>query len=219
MTGTSDGLFDYIAAELAKYVSQEGQEFQLPPGTQRELGFTFSFPVMQTSINSENLVRWTKGFDIDDAVGQDVVVELKKAMKRQGLDMNVSALGGYRGFYAQNTLPLTPKVMNNIHKRGGTILGISRGSHDTSKIVNSIQEQGINREIRRRGLKVAVAGIPKTIDNAFRRDVDCCLIPESQFYLEGLGGHMVIVIAKRCRTVHAYHGPARCFGKQATLGC
>ena len=61
------GLFDYIAAELAKYVSQEGQEFQLLPGMQ--LGFTFSFPVMQTSINSGNLVRWTKGFDIDDAVG------------------------------------------------------------------------------------------------------------------------------------------------------
>ncbi|KAK0595609.1 hypothetical protein LWI29_008336 [Acer saccharum] len=92
MTGTSDGLFDYIAAELSKYVSQEGQEFQLPPGTQRELGFTFSFPVMQTSINSGNLVRWTKGFDIDDAVGRDVVTELTKAMKRQGLDMNVSAL-------------------------------------------------------------------------------------------------------------------------------
>ncbi|KAK0598524.1 hypothetical protein LWI29_035570 [Acer saccharum] len=28
------------------------------------------------------------------------------------------------------------------------------------------------------------------------RDVDCCLIPESQFYLEGPGGHMVIVIAE-----------------------
>ncbi|KAK0605031.1 hypothetical protein LWI29_021998 [Acer saccharum] len=28
------------------------------------------------------------------------------------------------------------------------------------------------------------------------RDVDCCLIPESPFYLEGLGGHMAIVIAE-----------------------
>ena len=27
-------------------------------------------------------------------------------------------------------------------------------------------------------------------------DVDCCLIPESQFYIEGPGGHMVIVIAE-----------------------
>ncbi|KAE8710422.1 ATP-dependent 6-phosphofructokinase 6 [Hibiscus syriacus] len=55
--------------------------------------------------------------------------------------------------------------------------------HDTSKIVDSIQDRGINQvyiiggdgtqrgaalifeEIRRRGLKVSVAGIPKTIDN------------------------------------------------------
>ena len=61
-------LFDYIAAELAKFVAQEGQDFQLPPGRQRELGFTFSFPVMQSSIDSGTLIRWTKGFSIDDAV-------------------------------------------------------------------------------------------------------------------------------------------------------
>ncbi|KAG5540538.1 hypothetical protein RHGRI_020675 [Rhododendron griersonianum] len=91
--------------------------------------------------------------------------------------------GGYRGFYSKNTIPLTPKVVNDIHKRGGTIIGTSRGGHDTSKIVDSIQDRGINQvyiiggdgtqkgaaviyeEVRRRGLKVAVAGIPKTIDN------------------------------------------------------
>ncbi|KAL1064791.1 hypothetical protein V6Z11_D13G236700 [Gossypium hirsutum] len=189
--------------------------------------------------------------------------------------------GGYKGFYAKNTVYLNPKVVNDIHKRGGTILGTSRGGHDTSKIVDSIQDRGINQvyiiggdgtqrgaalifeEIRRRGLKVSVAGIPKTIDNDIpvidksfgfdtaveeaqrainaahvesesfenciglvklmgrysgfiamyatlaSRDVDCCLIPESPFYLEGPGGlfeyiekrlkedgHMVIVIAE-----------------------
>ncbi|CAK9148556.1 unnamed protein product [Ilex paraguariensis] len=189
--------------------------------------------------------------------------------------------GGYRGFYARNTIPLTPKIVNDIHKRGGTIIGTSRGGHDTTKIVDSIQDRGINQvyiiggdgtqkgaaviyeEIRRRGLQVAVAGIPKTIDNDIpvidksfgfdtaveeaqrainaahveatssengiglvklmgrysgfiamyatlaSRDVDCCLIPESPFYLEGAGGlfeyiekrlkengHMVIVIAE-----------------------
>ncbi|KAL0327521.1 UNVERIFIED_CONTAM: ATP-dependent 6-phosphofructokinase [Sesamum angustifolium] len=152
--------------------------------------------------------------------------------------------GGYRGFYAKNTITLTPKVVNDIHKRGGTILGTSRGGHDTMKIVDSIQDRGINQacveiEIRKRGLKVAVAGIPKTIDNDIpvidrsfgfdtaveeaqrainaahveaesaengigvvklmgrysgfiamyatlaSRDVDCCLIPESPFYLGG----------------------------------
>ncbi|ESR40107.1 hexokinase-1 [Citrus sinensis] len=92
MTGTSDALFDYIAAELGKFVSQESEEFKLSPGRQRELGFTFSFPVMQTSINTGTLVRWTKGFSIDELVGRDVVEELSRAMAKQGLDMSVSAL-------------------------------------------------------------------------------------------------------------------------------
>lgn len=61
-------LFDYIAAELAKFVDEEGEKFHPPPGKQRELGFTFSFPIMQTSINSGTLIRWTKGFSIDDTV-------------------------------------------------------------------------------------------------------------------------------------------------------
>jgi hypothetical protein len=53
--------------------------------------------------------------------------------------------GGYRGFYARNTITLTPSSVNNIHKRGGTILGTSRGGHDTNKIVDSIQDRGINQ--------------------------------------------------------------------------
>ncbi|KAG8381840.1 hypothetical protein BUALT_Bualt05G0014600 [Buddleja alternifolia] len=204
-----------------------------------------------------------------------------------GVNKVLGIEGGYRGFYSKNTICLTPKVVNDIHKRGGTILGTSRGGHDTMKIVDSIQDRGINQallldqvyviggdgtlkgaaviyeEIRKRGLKVAVAGIPKTIDNDIpvidrsfgfdtaveeaqrainaahveaasaengigvvklmgrysgfiamyatlaSRDVDCCLIPESHFYLEGKGGlfeyidkklkengHMVIVMAE-----------------------
>lgn len=53
--------------------------------------------------------------------------------------------GGYRGFYSRNTIDLNPKVVNDIHKRGGTILRTSRGGHETSKIVDSIEDRGINQ--------------------------------------------------------------------------
>ena len=56
---------------------------------------------------------------------------------------NCDLKGGYKGFYAHNTITLTPKSVNDIHKRGGTILGSSRGGHDTTKIVDSIQDRGI----------------------------------------------------------------------------
>ncbi|XP_042492283.1 hexokinase-1-like [Macadamia integrifolia] len=92
MIGSSHDLFDFIAKELAKFVASEGEDFQLSPGRKRELGFTFSFPVRQLSIASGTLIKWTKGFSIEDAVGQDIVAELTKAMERQGLDMCVTAL-------------------------------------------------------------------------------------------------------------------------------
>ncbi|KAL3829933.1 hypothetical protein ACJIZ3_018735 [Penstemon smallii] len=92
MVGSSHELFDFIATALAKFVATEGEEFHLPAGKQRELGFTFSFPIRQLSLASGTLIKWTKGFLIEDAVGEDVVEELTKAMERVNLDMRVAAL-------------------------------------------------------------------------------------------------------------------------------
>ncbi|KAL8489726.1 hypothetical protein ACS0TY_025570 [Phlomoides rotata] len=92
MVGSSHELFDFIAGALAKFVATEGEGFHLPPGRQRELGFTFSFPVRQLSLTSGTLIKWTKGFLIEDAVGEDVVGELTKALERVGIDMRVTAL-------------------------------------------------------------------------------------------------------------------------------
>ncbi|KAI6679550.1 hypothetical protein NL676_033431 [Syzygium grande] len=92
MTGSSEDLFDYIAAALAKFVATEDEGSHPYPGRQRELGFTFSFPVRQTSISSGTLIKWTKGFSIEDVVGENVVGELTKALEKIGLDMRVTAL-------------------------------------------------------------------------------------------------------------------------------
>jgi len=50
-------------------VEKEGGKFCLLPGRKRELGFTFSFPVKQTSIDSGILINWTKGFAVSGTVG------------------------------------------------------------------------------------------------------------------------------------------------------
>uniref|UniRef100_A0A0E0JNF0 4-hydroxy-4-methyl-2-oxoglutarate aldolase n=1 Tax=Oryza punctata TaxID=4537 RepID=A0A0E0JNF0_ORYPU len=92
MSSSSHELFDFVATALAKFVASEGEDCYLPEGTQRELGFTFSFPVKQTSIASGTLIKWTKSFAIDEMVGKDVVDELNMAIRRQGLDMKVTAL-------------------------------------------------------------------------------------------------------------------------------
>ncbi|XP_022884724.1 hexokinase-2, chloroplastic [Olea europaea var. sylvestris] len=92
MFGTSEELFDFIASVLAKFALKEGGKFHLQQGRTREIGFTFSFPVKQTSIDSGILIKWTKGFAVSGTAGKDVVACLNGAMKRQKLDMRVSAL-------------------------------------------------------------------------------------------------------------------------------
>ncbi|KAL8137019.1 hypothetical protein V2J09_003020 [Rumex salicifolius] len=198
-----------------------------------------------------------------------------------GVENIVGIQGGYKGFDdGQTTIPLNPKIVNNIHKKGGSFLGNSRGGEVTSDLVDKIQARNINQvyiiggrgtqraasviyeEIRRRGLHISVICIANSIDSDLpvidksfgfdtvveeaqralnaahveaesaengiglvklmgrrsgfvainasiaNRDVDCCLIPESPFYLEKKGGlfefvekqlkengHMVIVVA------------------------
>ncbi|CAJ2675755.1 unnamed protein product [Trifolium pratense] len=92
MFATSEELFDFIALGLAKFVAKEDDKFHFSQGRKREIGFTFSFPVKQTSIDSGILIKWTKGFAVSGTVGRDVVACLNEAMERQGLDMRVSAL-------------------------------------------------------------------------------------------------------------------------------
>ncbi|KAF3323530.1 hexokinase-2-like protein [Carex littledalei] len=92
MIGACQDLFDFIAEALSRFAALESEEHKLPEGKQRELGFTFSFPVKQLSLSSGTLIKWTKGFSIEEAIGKDVVAELTKAMERQGLDMKVTAL-------------------------------------------------------------------------------------------------------------------------------
>ncbi|CAL9189253.1 unnamed protein product [Musa hybrid cultivar] len=89
MFGSSDELFDFIAIELADFAAKD---CLIEGGRQREIGFTFSFPMRQSSVSAGVLVKWTKGFSIDETVGKDISVELTKAMERQHLDMRIAAL-------------------------------------------------------------------------------------------------------------------------------
>src|SRR5262245_35226922 len=93
---------------------------------------------------------------------------------------------GYEGLsekYRHEPVPLTPDVVMNIHKQGGTILGSSRGQQDAAAMVDMLVRMNIgilfaiggdgtlrgalaiDTEARRRGLRLSVIGIPKTIDN------------------------------------------------------
>jgi len=93
---------------------------------------------------------------------------------------------GYEGLiarYGHTPLLLRPESVAQIHNFGGTILGTSRGPQKIEEMVDLLEEMKVDlmfvvggdgtlrgaaemaAECERRGLKKAVIGIPKTIDN------------------------------------------------------
>ncbi|KAL3718600.1 hypothetical protein ACJRO7_003685 [Eucalyptus globulus] len=72
MTSTTEALFDFVASSLKEFVEREESSSSFPLDRRRELGFTFSYPVKQTSVSSGILIKWTKGFAIKDMVNDTV---------------------------------------------------------------------------------------------------------------------------------------------------
>ena len=80
-------------------------------------------------------------------------------------------------------MELTPELVRDINEDGGTILGSSRGEQDPEEIVDCLEQLGVNilfviggdgslhgaqriaEVIAERELRIAVVGVPKTIDN------------------------------------------------------
>lgn len=83
MEGHARGLFDHIAECIHNFVNIMGYEEKANSGEPIPLGFTFSFPCRQDSLDSAVLLRWTKGFNCEGAEGQDVGQMLSEAMARR----------------------------------------------------------------------------------------------------------------------------------------
>ncbi|KAI0551433.1 glucokinase [Xylaria curta] len=104
---TSKELFGFLAKQIELFLRTHHEEHfeahvrrrknsKVAEGYEEEnifqLGFTFSFPVQQFGINKGSLIRWTKGFDIPDAVGRDVCALLQEEIDLLHLPVKVAAL-------------------------------------------------------------------------------------------------------------------------------
>ncbi|XP_060024619.1 hexokinase-2 isoform X3 [Lagenorhynchus albirostris] len=88
MRGSGTQLFDHIAECLANFMDKlQIKDKKLP------LGFTFSFPCLQTKLDESFLVSWTKGFKSSGVEGKDVVTLIRKAIQRRGdFDIDIVAV-------------------------------------------------------------------------------------------------------------------------------
>lgn len=86
---------------------------------------------------------------------------------------------GYRGFYCTDSalIPLDVPKVQYVHHEGGTVIGSSRGGHDTKLICDAIESYGFNQvyiiggdgthrgalkifqELQRRNARVSVCGV------------------------------------------------------------
>ncbi len=111
--------------------------------------------------------------------------------KNYGVEEVLGIRFGFQGLnpaIGEPPLPLTMELVEDIHREGGTMLGSSRGPQEPGVMVDFLVDRGINvlfcvggdgtqrgaqkifEKVRRRGLNIAVVGIPKTIDN----DIEYC---------------------------------------------
>jgi len=93
---------------------------------------------------------------------------------------------GYEGLdpaFGHKPIELTPDKVMNITTFGGSILGTSRGKRDVKVMANRLEALGVNilyviggdgsqrgaqaiyEEVQQRGNRMAIIGVPKTIDN------------------------------------------------------
>jgi 6-phosphofructokinase 1 len=105
---------------------------------------------------------------------------------RYGISRILGIRYGFEGLnpdFNHSIVELSPAIVRDIHHSGGTILGSSRGNQDVGKMVDTLEMMNINllfciggdgtlrgahaihEEIKKRNLKIGIAGIPKTIDN------------------------------------------------------
>ncbi|HZS19478.1 MAG TPA: ATP-dependent 6-phosphofructokinase [Pseudonocardiaceae bacterium] len=117
----------------------------------------------------------------------DVIRSLVRNLtSHYGVGRIIGFRNGYQGFiasYRHDVIELTADSVQDINVDGGTVLGTSRGPQDPDEIVDCLERLGINilfviggdgtmrgamriaEVIDRRGARIAVVGIPKTIDN------------------------------------------------------
>src|ERR1043166_2339680 len=125
--------------------------------------------------------------------------------------------GGYAGLDPKcgvEPVKITPAFVDHIHQHGGTVLGTSRGPFDTARAVDNLIARNVNilftvggdgtqrganelyQEARRRGHRLSIVGVPKTIDN------DVGFVSRSFGYLTA--------VEEAARVLACAHTEARC---------
>ncbi len=154
MKGTSDELFRWMAEKIQDFV-KENHSNAVESGNRLKMGFTFSFPIDQTSLDSGTLTRWSKHFNIPDCIGKDVVKLLQYHLDALKVPVVVSAL-------ANDTVgTLLARSYTGADKEGKTKIGCIFGTGTNGAYeedLNNITKlpQNVRDELKAKGVRKMV---------------------------------------------------------------
>jgi len=101
MLGPGEDLFDFMASKLEDFMvehnlipdEEEDEDAEKKDREAFHLGFTFSFPTRQRSLDKAELAVWTKGYACAGVQGKDIGLLLRQAIaKRPRLNIKVDAI-------------------------------------------------------------------------------------------------------------------------------
>jgi len=153
----------------------------------------------------------------------DVIRSIVRCLStRYGVTRITGIRYGYLGFlpeYQYGVKQLDADVVDDIHKLGGTFLGSARGGgREVVQIVDTMEKLNLNmlfvvggdgtqrgtldiaEEVQKRNLKIALIGIPKTVDNDF------ALIDRSFGFNTAVAEAVKVVSAAHVEAVSAING-------------
>ncbi|MEK6623353.1 MAG: ATP-dependent 6-phosphofructokinase, partial [Bdellovibrionota bacterium] len=172
---------------LADYTPDEARIVYDPSGATTANYFSLAGPREHLFFNGENVVA---GIVNCGGLCPGMNNVTRGLVRRLWYSYGVRKIFGFRyGFLGLTTngpvapMPLDPEVIHDIHLQGGTILGSSRGPQQVSEMAETLIGMGINmlfvvggdgsmrgamalyEEIGCRRAKIAIIGVPKTVDN------------------------------------------------------
>ncbi len=117
----------------------------------------------------------------------DVIRAIVRQLHRHyGVEIVYGFRYGFQGLvprYGHRPIMLDPESVTHIHRQGGSVLSSSRGPQSPEEVVDALERlnlqvlfciggdgtfrgaYALTQEIERRGLKIGIVAVPKTIDN------------------------------------------------------
>ncbi|KAG0005879.1 glucokinase [Modicella reniformis] len=123
---------------------------KVPAGSEIDLGFTFSFPVLQTTINSGTLIAWTKGFSCPGGVGKDPAALLQDALHKQNMHVRVVSL-------LNDTVGT---LLAHAYQYKNTVIGLGLGTGSNAAYIETV-----DRITKRKGSMEFATGIKEMVIN------------------------------------------------------